>query len=479
MPKLSTNLAPDSGLVDFPLTLAGLSGSNSGRVYHALRDAILARRLAPGTRLPASRVLAEQLSVRRNSVVAAFERLLADELVESKTGSGTYVAQQLPAGPMNVDPLPEFEPLRPAGVFSLGHTTVDDRLLTALRRAVSRRLGRFDQSHLAYGDPRGGEELRRRICEHLAIARGILCDPGQIILVSGIQQGLNLSLGTILKPGDAVWMEDPGYSAARMALTAVGAEIVPVPVDQHGIVVREGRKLSANAKAVYVTPSHQFPTGVTMSMERRTELLDWAVENDAWVLEDDYDSEFRYSGPTLTALAGIDVTRRVIYVGTFSKVLFPGLRMGYLVVPPSLLGEVIAARQALDRYPPSLMEGAIADLIGNGDFAIHIKRMREHYRGMRDLVAKTLGESAEGSLDVTVPDQGLHMVVRFKDKQPAGMAAEIRDVAKIDARLLSDASIIQTPDDGFVLGFSGHKEADLRSGARRLAEAAARLCIRD
>ena len=474
MPRQTpTNRTAQADPLDLPLHLEGMRGPQSTRVHQGLRDAILAGRLAPGSRLPASRALAAQLGMRRNTVVGAYEQLLSDGLVEARVGAGTFVASHVPFGAARPDRLAATDMAPSREVFALGRTGFDALFQSRLRRAVSRRLRTLDPIHLGYGDPRGGRELRERVAQHLAVSRGVRCDPGQVVLVSGTQQGLQLCLGAVLRPGDAAWMEDPGYPAARKALEASGARLVPVPVDGHGLLVDEGRRRAAGARVAYVTPSHQFPTGVAMRMDRRIALLDWAHDADAWVLEDDYDSEFRYGGPPLTALAGIDAARRVIYFGTFSKVLFPGLRMGYVVLPPSLLEPVLAARAASDRFPPSLLEGALADLMADGEFSAHIRRMRGRYRVARDAVAEALAAHSGGALQVAVPDQGLHLVARLRPDPPPGAAARIRAAAGVQAWLLSETRLQPAPSDGFVLGFSGHGIADLRDGAKRLARAAA------
>ncbi len=311
------------------------------------------------------------------------------------------------------------------------------------------------------------------MAEHLAVTRGVRCDPGHVVLVGGTQQGLRPCLGAVLRPGDAAWMEDPGYPAARAALKAAGARLVAVPVDAAGLVVAEGVRRAPSAQVAYVTPSHQFPTGVAMRMDRRIALLDWARDADAWVLEDDYDSEFRYGGAPLTVLAGIDAAQLVIYFSTFSQVLFPGLRMGYVVLPPQLLHPVLAARAAADRFPPSLLEGALADLLASGDVSAHVRRTRGRYRAARDALADTLATHADGALRVVVPDQGLHLVAHLPPDAPPGAAARMRAAAGIQAWLLSETRLEPDPSDGFVRGFSGHPIADLREGAKRLARAAA------
>ena len=219
--------------------------------------------------------------------------------------------------------------------------------ITFTRKAAAEmrdRVVRADPADLGYGDPRGHAALRQAIAEHLAATRGVACDPSRIIVTSGTQQGLRLCAEVLLHAGDAVWMEDPGYPAARRTLSALGALLVPVPVDAAGIDVAAGCRRAPGARMAYVTPSHQFPTGVTMTMARRMALLDWARQADAWIMEDDYDSEFRFAGAPLTALAGIDGQGRVIYLGTFSKTLFPGLRIGFVVLPAALMDRVVAAR---------------------------------------------------------------------------------------------------------------------------------------
>ncbi|MDB6454093.1 MocR-like pyridoxine biosynthesis transcription factor PdxR [Falsirhodobacter sp. 20TX0035] len=467
MPKVPTNSPP----VDFPLEMDGHTGSQSSRLYLALRDSILSGRVPAGARLPASRALAGQLGLPRNVVVVAYERLLADELAQARTGAGTFVAADVPVGVVparTIDPPPA--PV-PAEVFALGRTHAEPQLRDDLRRAVNRRLRAFDDAHLRYGDPRGGRPLREQIAVHLAMHRGIPCDADHIVLVSGTQQGLRLALDTVVAPGHSVWMEDPGYPAARRAIEAAGARVVPVPVDAAGLDVAEGHRRAATAQAVYVTPSHQFPTGVAMSMARRAQLLAWARQADAWILEDDYDGEFRYTGPPLTALAGLDPARRVIYFGTFSKTLFPGLRLGYVVLPPDLLGPFLAARQALDRFPPTLLEGAVADMMARGEVSAHIRRVRSRYRMARDVLADTLEQTAGGRLQVAVPEQGLHLVARLTDPDLHDAAGRLRTQARISGLLLSETRMSPSAEEGFVLGFSGHSLDDIRAGAIRLGQA--------
>jgi GntR family transcriptional regulator/MocR family aminotransferase len=249
---------------------------------------------------------------------------------------------------------------------------------------------------------------------------------------------------------------------------------VPVPVDAEGIVVAAGQRNSGSAKAVYVTPSHQFPTGVTMSMVRRVALLEWARSSNAWILEDDYDSEFRYAGPPLTALAGIG-SERVIYFGTFTKTLFAGLRLAYAVVPPAVLERVLLTRATHDRFPAVFLQDAVADLMSDGTFDAHTRRMRKRYREARDTVAAVLENAAGAALRIVVPTQGLHLLALLPPGAPRGAAIRIREAAGVEAKLLSEMRITNRAPDGFVLGFSGHDVTELKLAARRLGQAARQL----
>jgi len=471
---LSTNPNGAATLLEVALQLDGMAGNQSGRVHAGLRAAILGGRLAAGTRLPSSRALAEQLGLRRNAVVIAYEHLLSDGLAEARVGAGTYVTAHLPRGVASAGPSAPPLPVARQIPFALGRTHADPATLGRLAGAVRRRLATADPAYFGYGDSRGSEELRTALAAHLAATRGLRCDPGCILITSGTQQGLRLCAEALLQPSDPVWLEDPGYPAARRLFEAIGARTVAVPVDGAGLIVEAGRCHAPAARLAYVTPSHQFPTGVAMSMERRVALLGWARDAEAWVLEDDYDSEFRYAGPPLTALAGIDGHARVAYLGTFSKTFFPGLRIGFLVVPPALLTTICAARAATDRFPPGPFADALADLMRDGTFAAHVRRMRSRYRAARDLVADTLHRASGGVLRVTMPEQGLHLVATLPEDMPPDAAREIRAAADVEAWLLSDTRMMQKAADGFVLGFSGHEPVLLKRAAERLGQAVRR-----
>jgi GntR family transcriptional regulator/MocR family aminotransferase len=290
------------------------------------------------------------------------------------------------------------------------------------------------------------------------------------MLTSGTQHGLRIVLSAILKPGEQIWCEDPGYPAARNSIAHCGARPVSVPVDEHGLIVARGRATAPHARAAYVTPSHQFPLGVQMAMPRRLELLDWARDANAFVFEDDYDSEFRYDGAPLLSLAGIDHLQRVIYMGTFAKTLFPGLRIGYCALPERLIGPVAIARAAMDRFPATLMEGAVADMLNSGAFAANLRKMRGVYRDARDALARTLTDASKGRLSVPVPSQGLHLVARFASSTALDIAAQAKAAAGVEGWLLADTYLRARPAPGFVLGFAGHPVQKLVAAAERLAK---------
>ncbi|SHN86535.1 PLP-dependent aminotransferase family protein [Bradyrhizobium erythrophlei] len=461
-------------LLDLPLRLDPARGSQSLQVHASLRSAILEGRLTAGLRLPSSRDLARQFRVRRNVVVAAYEHLLSDGLVEAHIGAGTYVAAELPprARPAKAVSLASAAGPGARGPFALGRTYAAPDLLQRLGIAVRRHISAGAGIDRGYGDPRGSEALREQIALHLAATRGIRCDPACVVILGSTQQALRLCAEALLKPGDAVWFEDPGYPFSRQALEAARVKIVPVPVDSQGLDVPQALKQRPSAKAVYITPSHQFPLGVTMSMSRRVALLDWARASQGWIFEDDYDSEFRYAGPPLTALAGIDGHDRVIYLGTFSKMMFSSLRLSFAVLPSTILTEVTKARLAYDRFPPSFVETAVADLMSDGFLSAHARRMRARYRAARDVVTQTIAEASHGILQVQSPEQGMHMVAHLPERTTAETAGSIRAAANVESRLLSEMRMTKGKGDGFVLGFAGHGIGALETAARRLGRAA-------
>ena len=475
MRKIPTNSRAAPRKAELPLDLAGphitKTASSQLRLYQALCHAIVGGIVRPGEPLPPSRTLAQQTGFRRNAVTSAYERLIADGFAVATVGSGTFVAARIPARTNSARKTRIVVEAPQQGTLSLGCTHIDEKAVQRFRAFVGRRMRAFGTEHLHYGDPRGSRELRAAIADHLLSARGLRCDPDQIMLASGTQHALRIVLSAILKPGDQVWSEDPGYPAARNSIEHCGYRPVPVPVDASGLRVAKGRTLAPSARAAYVTPSHQFPLGVQMSMTRRLELLDWAKDADAFVFEDDYDSEFRYDSAPLLSLAGIDHLQRVIYMGTFAKTLFPGLRIGYCALPERLIGPVTAARAALDRFPGTLLEGAVADMLNSGAFAANLRKVRGLYREARDVLASTLSTMSDGQLSVPVPSQGLHLVARLDPSTDPVVASQAKAAAGVEGWLLAETYFRARPLPGFVLGFSGHPIPQLIASAEKLAKA--------
>jgi GntR family transcriptional regulator/MocR family aminotransferase len=458
------------------------------QVYAGLTVAILDRRLRPGAKLPASRALAERLGLSRTAIVAAYEQLLAEGYATGRIGSGTYVATDLPDKPAgraravkpahgasrgvprlsgNVDVTMQSDD-RP---FNLGRTLIDARTADQWRRLSARALRTMPRSHLGYGDPRGSEELRRATAVYLHDARAVRCDPGQIIITGGTQHAIDLVMRTLLPTGSEVWVEDPGYPLTREALSAAGVKAHPIEVDTQGLNVTAGRAAAPRARAAFVTPSHQFPTGVVLTMARRLQLIAWARAAGAWIVEDDYASEFRYGGRPLTSLQGLDMAERTIYVGTLNKALFPGLRTGYLIVPERLLERFVTTRYLMDRQPPALQQEVLAAFIGEGHLGSHIRRMRERYRAQRDRLVDALRRRAGDFLEVEPPDQGMHLVAYLR----RGLSDSIVEQAALDkgvvVRALSRLYARARPRQGLMLGFSGYPAASIGAAVGRLAEA--------
>ena len=404
-----------------------LAGSDANplfrQIYTRLRDAVLDGTLPGGHRLPSARTLAGDLGVSRNTVEAAFSQLVAEGFVTRRVGAGSYVARAVPE--------PDRRPRRPRGapnaaartavpapppalsargrllatagagveaasprVFAPCVPSLEDFPVQTWNRLVARRARRAGHELLSKADPAGYRPLREAVAAHLGAARGVRCEWRQVVVLTSTQQAMDLAARLALDPGDQAWIEDPGYLGARAALRAAGAQTVPVPVDAEGLDVSAGEALAPRARLAYVTPSHQYPLGATLSLARRLQLLNWAGRAGAWILEDDYDSEFRFAGRPLAAVQGLDTEGRVLYAGTFNKVMFPSLRLAYLVVPPALVDAFVAARALSDGCPPALTQAALADFIEQGHFAAHVRRMRAIYQERRD----ALRESAERHL---------------------------------------------------------------------------------
>ena len=324
---------------------------------------------------------------------------------------------------------------------------------------------------LDYGDPAGHAPLRHAIAAYLGEARGVRCEWDRVIIVAGSQQGLDLAARVLLDPGDAAWIEAPGYPGARGALEAAGLRLVPVPVDADGLDVEAGARLAPRARLAYVTPSHQYPLGVTMSLARRLALLEWARQARAWIIEDDYDSEYRYVGRPLSALQGLDTAGRVVYVGTLSKVLFPSLRLGYLVVPPSLVDVFAGARAIADRHAPLIAQAVLSDFIEDGHFARHIRRTRMLYAERQAALLDVARRELAGRLDVPAAGAGMHLggwlPPGIRDRAAAQAAAR----HGVMAPPLSTYRMRPGGRGGLMLGYAAFTPREIRDAGRRLAQA--------
>lgn len=465
------------------------------QVYDGLRTAILTGRLRPGSRLPSTRSLATDLDVSRNTVIAAFSQLVAEGYAEARVGAGTVVARALPDDLTRIAAPPAGGGRRARGrprMSRRGHVLAEIRIGTTFSaprpfrpgwpaldhvpldlwwRLASRIRRRLGQKLLGFGDPAGYLPLREAIAAYLSVSRGVRCAPEQVIVTSGSQQGLFIAGQVLLDPGDAAWIEDPAYPGARGALRAAGARVVPIPVDAEGIDIRFGGTKRAAPRLVAVTPSNQYALGVTMTLARRLELLGAARRARAWILEDDYDSEFRYSSRPIPALQGLDEDHRVIYLGTLSKLLFPALRLGYAVVPPDLVDAFSATRAVLDRHSPLLEQAVLAEFIREGYFERHLRRMRALYWERQSVLVAEVRRRLEGLLELAPSEAGLQCVGWLPpgvDDHAAARAAAARDV---DVTPLSALAVRRLPCRGLLLSYGAFDPRQIRAGVERLADA--------
>lgn len=473
------------------------------QLYERLRSAILTGQLEAHTRLPSTRTLAGELGVSRNTTALAYEMLLLEGYIESRVGDGTRVsslqAEQLfsPAKPGReqrvatlADPSPlllaqrvqtlidtakseHFSPskARAINLFRTGQPDVSSFPYETWARLVAKHARHSLQAVSFYQDAQGYAPLREAIATHIGITRGVHCSPDQIILTAGSQGALDLVARVLLDPNAPVWVEDPGYLGARGALLAAGAKLIPVPVDQEGIKVELGRQLCPQARLAIVTPSHQFPTAVTMSLPRRLALLEWAKETGAWIVEDDYDSEFRFSGRPLEALQGLDSAQRVIYIGTFSKTLFPSLRLGYLVVPPALLQGFLATRSFIDTHLPLLEQMALADFMVEGHFARHLRKMRARYLERRDALIEALTRDLGKFLEVDTPEAGMHLIAWLPLGVSAQTVAESISTRGLYVFPVVPSTLQPRQREGLLFGFASATPQELRAGVKLLATA--------
>jgi GntR family transcriptional regulator/MocR family aminotransferase len=449
------------------------------QIYDRVRDAVARRVLKPGDRLPSARSLANQLGIARGTVDTAYAMLSAEGYVVARGAGGTVVAPELeahaipPRGSQPPPPGAAPGPIR-GGVpapFQMGLPALDAFPRKLWARLVARQARTMPAGALAYPDPAGLPELRDAIRRYLAVARGIACAPGQIFVTAGFRGALGLLARVLLSAGDRVWLEDPGFFLTRHAVEAASGRVVPVPVDGHGLDVAAGVRCARHARLVVVTPAHQMPLGVALSLPRRLALLEWADSAKAWIVEDDYDSEFRYAGRPLPSLKSLDRAGRVLYAGTFSKVLFPGLRLGYLVVPEPLAPRFARMAAALQPAASALDQAVVAAFIEAGHLARHIRRMRSLYAERRAGLAAALAAVFADRLRIELGAGGMHLLARL----PAG-GSDRRLVSLARAHglapgALSEMAVARHSDQGLLLSFTNIPADQARRAAMRLKRA--------
>ncbi len=457
------------------LSLSG-EGPLRTRLYQDLREALLDGRLQQGDRLPPSRTLAAELGLSRQLVVEAYERLIAEGFLAARPGSGTFV-ERLPPGretalmPVGVAPGAHWRsrPLwgdMPARRFNFAGGVTERSQLpwSAWRRCLQQAMRDEQGERRLYGDPQGDLRLRRGVADYLGFSRGLPCDSEQLLITQGAQQGLDLLARVRVAPGDVVALEDPGYPPARSVFEAAGARVVSVPVDGEGICVD---RIPADARLVYVTPSHQFPLGMPMSLPRRLALLELARQRDMLIVEDDYDGEYRFAGRPLEALKRLDHHQQVAYLGTFSKVLHASFRMGYMVMPDGLRDALLQAKFLSDAYSNALTQRALGHLMEQGDFARHLRRMQRRYAARRSRLLAAL--EAVPEFQVLPQMAGLHMAVEMPCDPARRMAALARE--QVTATPLSALYAQRAPRNGLLLGFGDLADETIEEGVSALARA--------
>jgi GntR family transcriptional regulator/MocR family aminotransferase len=461
------------------------------QVYDAYRAGIVNRTLRAGQRVPSTRVLALELGISRIPILTAYSQLVAEGYFESRVGAGTVVSRSFPDQITSPEPRGQQSTKVQAGArrlskrcsnfvsvanvpwqrgwgaFGVSQVSFGNFPFQTWNALVMRHCRKAYAKSLDYGDPMGSKELREAIAAYLRTARGVRCEARQIMVVSGSQQGLDISARVFLDPGSRVWMEEPGYRFARNVLAVHGCKIVPVPVDYAGLNVAAGIKRCRTARAALVTPSHQYPLGITMSASRRMQLLDWAQKSESWIIEDDYDSEFRYESKPIASLQGLDSNARVIYIGTFSKVLFPALRLGYLVVPPDLIERFLAVRLAMDIGPPTFFQSVLADFISEGHFSRHIRRMRLLYKERRSVLIDCIREEFGFAADVTGGEAGMHLSITLKGIRDSEIA-ERASRQNLWLVPLSTSYLGEPSRHGFILGFGSTAVEEIPNAVRKL-----------
>ena len=443
------------------------------QIYGGLRKAIVDERLVANTKLPSTRDLATIWGVSRNTLRNAFDQLIAEGYLEAIVGRGTFVVEQ-PTQPSvsptvlqkqgeRIRPISNIgrilepfgrrfhQPSLPASAFAIGAPGIDVFPYKVWNRIVHRCLRRSQQLDTPVN---GWRPLREAIASYLISARALNCSPEQIVITPGSVSGILIATLALLNPRDEVWMEEPGYINVSGLIQYRGAKLIPVPVDEHGLDVQMGIEQAPNARLAYVTPSHQYPLGVTMSLARRHQLLEWAANSNAWILEDDYDSVFRYDGPPLPALQGLDKHQRVLYCGTFSKVMLPGLRLGYIVLPPDLIDVYTGVKLPMSLASSTIIQEAIAEFMLEGHFVRHIRRMNNHYQARQDALVEAVERHLAGAVTLGAKDCGMHIVGFLADElDEATVVSKARELSMAIVPLSIGYSG-QPKRSGIVIGFA-------------------------
>jgi len=480
--------------MDVHLTIHGRHDL-AGQLYRQLRTAILEGRLAPGERLPSTRDLAQQIGVSRKTTLDVFERLIAEGYLHARAGAGTFVADATQGLTKRAPPASDAahrlaSPTPPARTFNTPWNDVPDVLpmsranfvydfvggvtekrlfpFDTWRRCVAHALRQQARGRGAYHDPAGDQALRLAISRYLAFSRAVVGAWGDIVVTQGAQQAIDLLARVLVRPGDTVAVEDPGYPPARIALQALGANVVPVPVDAQGLVVDA---LPARAKLVYVTPSHQFPLGMPMSLARRAQLLDWAQRHGALIVEDDYDSEFRFDGRPMESLKSLDTADCVAYVGTFSKTIFPELRIGYVVPPASLLVPLRRAKQVADWHSESLMQAALAKFMLDGDFAKYLRRMHKEYAARRHALLGQLRGPLARWMAPMPSAAGIHMAAQLHAPLTEAAVMKVAEGVGVGLYGTGRMYVAAPPQPGLLLGYGHVNVAEIDAGLAALADA--------
>jgi GntR family transcriptional regulator/MocR family aminotransferase len=476
-------LRKSQGVLLPPITAAR---PRRGDVYQALRAAVLDGVIPPGKRLPSTRYAADDYGVSRGMMEEVFAQLAEEGFLERAVGRGTFVADtmsrlnppRLNTQSSSSNPSLRGQRLatnaacrepavpRPFNAGVADATEFPWKIWQRLEGRAARALGR---SSLNFADPRGLPDLRSAIARHLAQFRGIRCDPKQVIVFNSAQQALHAIAVLLIDPGDTVLIEDPGYLGARAAFELAGSALAPAPVDDEGLSLELESRLLASARLAFVTPSHQYPTGVAMSLERRIGLLKWASRNNAWVVEDDYDGDFRYEGQPLTPLHCLDSEARVLYTGTLNKSMFVSLRLAYAVVPEPLVEPLANIRTQLDGFTPALRQMAMSLFMDEGRFSSHVRRMRDVYRAKRNELVQGLAPMAEQGWTWSNNPAGMHLLVRHKR---AEYVHQVAAASSLELSLLSSYSTGKMSDEGLLLRYGALDIASIRSGVEILVATA-------